>query len=364
MQERTRRGLRKGGRVPRSAVVGALIVFPGLSLLAAGGAAAASRPPPQRPVTFHNGDTELAGVVLLPAGDGPFPGVVIIHGSGDSDRHHLWTRTFADALVDGGLAVLLPDKRGSGRSGGDWRTVGFEILADDALAAHARLRREPEVDPERVGVMGLSQGGRVAPLAAARSPGIAFVVDVSGSVVGFVEQARHQFVNNLEASGLSPAQIERALELHDAVERHVLEGAWEEYAALREEMLDGDLARVAAGFPSSPDAWEWGWWRKVAGYDPLPHWEAAVGAGVPALVIYGEEDEHENVPVERSVARIRGALGGSGLLTVRVFEGASHGLWEAPGHRLRPDVVELLVGWIRMPGSRGIVAASGFRPLQ
>ncbi|HEX9764667.1 MAG TPA: alpha/beta fold hydrolase, partial [Candidatus Acidoferrales bacterium] len=131
-------------------------------LLAAGiSAAEASASVERREAEFTSGDVSLAGVLLIPAGQRNLPGVVIIHGSGASDRSNAWAAGFATGLAERGFAVLLPDKRGSGRSGGDWRTADFEALADDAIAGVKRLQQEETVDPRRVGVLGLSQGGHI-----------------------------------------------------------------------------------------------------------------------------------------------------------------------------------------------------------
>ena len=139
-------------------------------------------------VEFSNKQTKLSGVILAPKNPGKYPGVVIIHGSGSSDRNQSWAKGFAEGLAARGITVLLPDKRGAGKSGGDWKTASFEELADDAIAGLDVLRRHAQVDPNSVGVMGLSQGGHIAPLAATRSPHVTFVVNVSGSTVPIAEQ--------------------------------------------------------------------------------------------------------------------------------------------------------------------------------
>lgn len=102
--------------------------------------------------SFANGDVRLAGVVLsAPGGGAPRPGAVIVHGSGTSGRTQAWAADFARGLAERGFAVLLPDKRGSGESGGDWRTASFADLADDATVGpydplpHWRELAEPAV---------------------------------------------------------------------------------------------------------------------------------------------------------------------------------------------------------------------------
>jgi hypothetical protein len=126
--------------------------------------------------------------------------------------------------------VLLPDKRGSGSSAGDWRAASFEVLAGDAIAGVEALRGLEAVDPERVGVLGLSQGGHVAPLAGRRSTDVAFVVGVSGSVVPITEQAIDEVEKLAERAAFDPAQIERVNALHRLAIRYGLSGeGWERY---------------------------------------------------------------------------------------------------------------------------------------
>nr|NIP17576.1 hypothetical protein [Xanthomonadales bacterium]NIX12366.1 hypothetical protein [Xanthomonadales bacterium] len=78
---------------------------------------------------------DLAGLLFVPDGEGPHPAAVLIHGSGTSNRGNGWYSTLVHDLVESGIAVLLPDKRGSEASGGDWRTSSFEDLATDTVAA-------------------------------------------------------------------------------------------------------------------------------------------------------------------------------------------------------------------------------------
>ncbi len=130
-------------------------------------------------VVFESSDgTRLAGTILMPDGPGPFPGVVFVHGSGPQPREA--SRFIAEEYLRAGIATLVYDKRGVGESGGDWRTVGLESLAEDASAAADVLGRQPKVDSQMVGFQGQSQGGWIAPLAATYRPETAFMVLVSG----------------------------------------------------------------------------------------------------------------------------------------------------------------------------------------
>jgi len=114
-------------------------------------------------ISFQNTaqDLELAGMLFVPEGEGPFPAGVIIHGSGTSRRDSNWYLTLTQYLQENGIVVLLPDKRGSEQSDGDWRTASFEDLATDTLAAIGFLKSEVAISD--IGVIGLSQGGPYCP---------------------------------------------------------------------------------------------------------------------------------------------------------------------------------------------------------
>ena len=122
-------------------------------------------------VNFHNSaqDINLAGMLFLPEGEGPFPAVVIIHGAGTSTRENTWYLTFTSYLQENGVAVLLPDKRGSESAEGDWRTSSFEDLATDTEAAIQYLAAQHADVISDIGVLGASQGGQVAPIVFSRS---------------------------------------------------------------------------------------------------------------------------------------------------------------------------------------------------
>ncbi len=292
---------------------------------------------------------ELAGSLYVPSGKGPFPGAVIIQGSGSSDRTNLWARTFAETLARAGVATLLPDKRGSGESGGSWLTADFETLARDALAGVDRVAARASIDARSVGLVGLSQGGYVAPLAAASSADVAWVVDISGAAVPIDAQMRHELANTARKAGLDADGVEAIVEIQRRAERYVETGEWDPYVAALEEAEGTPWAPVAEGFPQDPDAEIWSWVRLNGSFDPLPRWKEL---DVPILVVYGEEDEADNVPVDESVDRLGGALREVGHEdhTIHVVPEAGHALWAPDATqedlRLHPDLVELLTGWI------------------
>ena len=138
-------------------------------------------------VTFENkaAGVKFTGTLTLPKGKGPFPAVVMITGSGAHDRDEslLGHRPFlviADYLTRKGVAVLRYDDRGAGGSTGDKLAVTDEDLAGDVLAAVAFLKGRAEIDTKKIGLIGHSEGGLIAPIAAAKSDDVAFIVLLAG----------------------------------------------------------------------------------------------------------------------------------------------------------------------------------------
>jgi len=264
-----------------------------------------------RDASFANGDVELSGTLFVPTSPGPHPAAVMIHGSGTSNRDNLWYLQIAHHLASREIAVLLPDKRGSGLSSGEWRLAGFEDFVADTEAGVEFVRRQPGIDPARVGLVGISQGGSwIAPLAAADRRDLAFVVSLSGATVTPNQQLAHESTQTLVQQGF-PKLVAMALQ------------------------------PIASAVPKQRrDVW----WEKNGDVDPIPYWERVEA---PVLVLYGREDERDNVPVQASVDRLAPlqAHRGSGF-TVEVFDGVGHGFREPGSQQIRPDVLELLGDWI------------------
>ena len=152
-----------------------------------------------REVSFQNPTQgiKLGGMLFVPEGEGPFPAAVIIHGSGTSRRGSGWYETLTQYLQESGIVVLIPDKRGSEKSEGDWHTSSFEDLATDTLAAISFLKDQEEVALSRIGVIGMSQGGHIAPIVASESSDVAFLVNVVGGSVAMHEVVLYEEHYNL-----------------------------------------------------------------------------------------------------------------------------------------------------------------------
>lgn len=298
-------------------------------------------------VRYSSGDLTLGALLMIPESvTDAAPAAVIIQGSGDSDRTNVWSRLVAEELVAEGVVVLLTDKRGTGSSEGDWRMASFEDRAGDALAGLAFLAGRQEVDAGRIGLVGLSQGGWVAPLAAARSRRVAFVVNVSGASVSYAEQSFHEMAATTRDAGFGEEAVAGVLELNRAAGEYAATGEWAPYAETRARGMEQPWGPIAAGFPSEPDQPVWTFIRKNAGFDPMPYW---ILLSEPVLVLYGAEDESDNVPVAESVHRLEYAFESAGKENYRiaVIPGAGHGFLDMERHGLMEEFSGELRGWIR-----------------
>jgi pimeloyl-ACP methyl ester carboxylesterase len=134
--------------------------------------------------TFENtvGPIALSGTLTLPKGKGPFPAALLLSGSGPNDRDetllgHQPFLVLADSLTRAGFATLRFDKRGVNKSGGKFEGATPLDFASDALAAVRYLKGCKEIDSRRIGIIGHSEGGLIAPMIAADHPDdIAFLV--------------------------------------------------------------------------------------------------------------------------------------------------------------------------------------------
>jgi dienelactone hydrolase len=244
-------------------------------------------------VTFRNEaqDLNLTGMLFIPEGEGPFPAVVMIHGAGTSERDNTWYLTPANYLQKNGVLVLLPDKRGSVGSEGDWRTSSYEDLATDTVAAVEFLKTQNMVKVSKIGIMGMSQGGQISPYVVHLSSDVDFLIDVTGTSLNSYDVLHYEETNNLREMGFLPG-------VSDLI-------AYPSTWVLRE-------------FRQKE------FWDAVGNFDALPYWEEL---SVPALVMYGSDDP--NVPAEASKARLEKL--NKANIEVKIYEGSGHALQDPPG---------------------------------
>ncbi len=324
-------------------------------------------------VTYSNGDVTLAGTLTLPEGDGPFPAMLMITGSGAQNRDeelagHRPFLVIADAVTRAGVAVLRVDDRGVGGSSGDLSQATYDDLVGDVEAGVAFLKARPEVDANRVGLFGHSEGGYLAPLAATRAD-VAFVIMMAGPSVDGERVLELQNRLLLELADAPQTDVEAQVRflrtLKEVLERSIYdESAYDEAAALVE-------TRVAEQFASLPEderpdeatqaqaviAQQENivspYFRSFFLYDPQP---ALRQLDKPVLAFYGNLDVQ--VPPVQSVGPLRAALRSAGNddVTIQVFDGLNHLMQPAVRGGLEeysqiettvaPEVLSLITEWL------------------
>ncbi len=244
-------------------------------------------------VSFYNQEQalSLAGMLFTPQGsrqsvNGSAPAVIFIHGSAPSNRENRWFLTITQHLLENGVIVFNPDKRGAGNSEGDGQTASFQDLATDTLAAVHYLQGRQDLSISHIGLIGSSQGGHISPMIANQSQDIAFIIDLSGTAVPIREQLLYEENYNLREMGFLPG-------LSNLI---AYPAAWSIREVRQKEL-----------------------WSAIGDFDPLPHWQELE---IEALVLYGKEDT--NIPAIKSEMLLQSL--NKPNITVKLYEGSGHNL--------------------------------------
>lgn len=290
-------------------------------------------------VIFQNGPVRLAGTVTVPKGPGRYPAVILIHGAGGT----IPTRDFGywSSYFSGhGVAVLAFDKRGGGASTGDANTATYEDLADDVLAGLTYLQSRSDIHANQIGFYGMSNGGYIAPLAAARSGGrVAFITVRSGSARRVGDNIAYELGNDLRSEGFSDPDVAKGVVIRQRVTDFVI--SHPTITTIAWDSLRAEVSAISkeAWFPwsrvrwvplvSPADSMGVAYLNKLRAewqYDPIPYWRTV---RTPVYIMLGGLDR--SVPTAESAPLLRRALADAGNhdATVRVFDRGNHGLLES-----------------------------------
>lgn len=316
----------------------------------------------EKAAAFRSGEAELRGRLILPDGPGPHPAVVLVHGS-EKDAatvfsHEGWL------LAPHGISVLIFDKRGTGSSEGKFG-MDFGQLSDDVVAAVEWLRGQPEIDRDRIGLAGYSQGGWISPLAASKTDAVKFVLVGFGMVDSPAEEDRKETLALLRKKGFGEADLAEAGELINAgheVIRTRFDGGWERIAELKTrykdepwvEALDDGTAGSLMKYPA--------WALRIAGprlmprgldrwwfHDSRPILEKL---NIPMLWLIGGDDVE--APNEVTIATIQQLQAHGKPFELVVYPGADHGILlfeEKDGERVytgyAPGYFQKKMEWLR-----------------
>ena len=274
---------------------------------------------------------DLAGTLTIPQEKKRSPAVILIAGSGPNDRDetifgHKPFWVLADYLSRHGIAVLRYDKRGIGKSGGEYFTATTQGFAEDAEAALNYLKTRKEIDPSKIGLIGHSEGGIIAPMIAAKNKGVSFIVLMAGLGVSGVDLslAQNQFAFN--KTSLSKEDKEHLNEMLNDIYKSVL--SWTDYV----------------GTP---------WFRQFLKTNPSDYLQKV---SIPVLAINGENDTQ--VEYKTNLGLIEAALkkGNNQHYTIKTYPRLNHLFQESTTgeideygnieQTISPQVLQDITNWI------------------
>lgn len=312
-------------------------------------------------ITFQNKSVgiTLAGTLTHPQGKGPYPAVVLVSGSGPQGRdsevyNHKLFHVLADHLTRQGIAVLRYDERGIGESQGDFEGATSEDLAGDVAAAVRFLKGRPTIDTQKVGLLGMSEGGLIGPMVHTRFEPVDFLALMAAPSVSGGELLVEQAAQLLSARGASPSSVDSIRNEQQKI-MEAIRTAPDSSAAshqvrsvLKQAGEKSDRLQSRVGKLTDP------WFRYFVRYNPT---SALRQLDVPVLALYGSQDVQ--VPPEQNAGPMRRALrkSPSDDTTVRVLQGLNHLFQPAetglPNEyakidtTMSPSVLQTISEWIR-----------------
>lgn len=312
----------------------------------------------------------LAGTLTLPEGTGPFPAVVLITGSGQQDRdetifNHKPFKVIADHLTRNGIAVLRYDDRGVGGSKGSLTGATSLSFAGDAEAAVDFLLGRPEIDPEKIGLAGHSEGGFIAPIVASRKETIAFVISLAGPGVTGYDAIIQQNIDFFRVSGMPEEELEKQLHMLRNIFRFVIAGEdqrtvakqameWYNKELDAKGLAAGERREQMSGFAQALVQTNNPWWKYFLSTDPAQFWSKV---RCPVLALNGDKDiqvnHTQNLPAIKAAVK----KGGNRKVKTVSLPGLNHlfqhtetgaiSEYATIEETFSPEALDLMTTWIR-----------------
>lgn len=308
-------------------------------VLERGAGAALVRPQTPKPpfayrvddVTYTNTDSSvtLGATLTVPAGPGKYPAVILITGSGLQDRDetlfgHKPFWVIADHLTRNGFAVLRVDDRGVGKSTGDGANATSEDFANDVITSINYLKARPEIDVRQIGLLGHSEGGMIAPIVAAKTKDVAFMILLAGPSVKGSAVLKEQRAAIFRVSGVPEQTVSEINALYDEVTRVVIHAGTKSQALTDVEAMvkkwntsAGTETKTILQTGSEEQVKKFAdqvvkqlyspWFKYFLQFEPAP---VLAKSKCPVLALYGEKDiqvvSSQNLePMKRILAQTR-----------------------------------------------------------
>jgi alpha-beta hydrolase superfamily lysophospholipase len=322
-------------------------------------------------VTFTNDkfNIKLAGTLTIPSGKEPFKAVIMITGSGAQNRNeelmgHKPFLVIADYLSRNGIAVLRYDDRGVGGSKGNSSEATSEDLATDAEAAFNYLKNDPKINQKKIGFIGHSEGGLIAPIVASSHNDVGFIISLAGPGVTGQQIIIRQSQDISRLSGVKENEIKETTEINKklyAVLRKEKDNKKAEVKilALYKEILEKkktskeDLEKAVNRLKMTFGANTYTWFRYFIMTDPSIFWKKVE---CPVLALNGEKDlqvsAKENLPAIEKAVR---SAGNKSIKTVKLpelnhlFQHCKTGLpaeYSSIEETFSPDALKIMADWI------------------
>jgi pimeloyl-ACP methyl ester carboxylesterase len=323
-------------------------------------------------VTFKNekAGVTLAGTLTLPKKEGNFPAVILITGSGAQNRDeeimgHKPFLVLADFLTKNGIAVLRYDDRGVGKSTGDFETATTQDFATDADAAFQYLKTRKEINKNKIGLAGHSEGGAIAPIVAVKNPDAAFIVLMAGPAIAGDEVMMLQNYMLGKADGMPEEELTKLgginRKVYDIIKQ---ESNTNEMQTKMHALLNAELKPlfVSKGIPQSNidqyinmqiSGLISPWYVNFMKYDPAPTLEKVK---CPILAINGDKDLQVAAMANlNAIKRIAEKSGNKKVITKQLpglnhlFQESDKGLPSEYGtieQTISPVALNEISGWI------------------
>ncbi|HZY96984.1 MAG TPA: alpha/beta hydrolase [Candidatus Cybelea sp.] len=292
-----------------------------------------------QPVVFQNAGAVLRGTLYRPDVTRRVPAIVAFHAAEVGNADAALYNHLREGLPAIGIAVLIFDRRGSGRSTGSTANVSFQTLADDGIAGARAIARLAAIDPKRIGYWGLSQGGWLAVFAAGRDPNAAFAVSVSAPLVTPELQMEFAMANVLRVNGYPASDLDAMLAarkawigyLHGNLPLATAEAALSTIDRKRwfPLMYLPSAKELASNINTSAS-------RERMDADPLA---ALARVHVPVLFIYGGKDPW--TPVAATIERLHTLAQAHSGIEYAVIAGADHDMAFVQHERMTIDAATL-----------------------
>jgi len=339
-----------------------------------------SAPYAQEEVRIASGAITLAGTLTHPRGPGPYPAIVLVSGSGPQNRDETLFgfkpfAILADHLSRHGIAVLRCDDRGVGGSTGKFSGATSLDFANDLRASIHFLAKRKDIDRRRIGALGHSEGGIIAPMVAARSDSVAFVILLAGPGL----RGDSVLYDQADRIARSIGQADTIRKMNHIAQQRIVAAAstgqgWDEARAACDAVLRLSLgikpgpagdSLVADAVMSQLKPMRSPWMKTFVTHDPVPVLEKV---RCPVLALFGAQDlqvapEVNAPPIERALKR-----GGNRDVTVRIFPRANHlfqptdngnpALYDSLPKEFVPGLVDTISTWVTVRARPAAAQAS------